>query len=636
MKKALLTGFLLLLAAASRAEAPEFYLGVCTHFAQNKGDAASNLDLAAQAGVTSIRDEVSWSSVEKEKGVLKIPDSFGVYLDEAVKRGIRPLILLNYSNPFYDKGNYPVSPEAVEGFARYCEAVIRYAGDRVKLYQIWNEWDGGCGMSYLGFGRGTAAGYVRMLKEVYPRLKKLAPDAVFIANSVCTGETFLEETFKQGVLEYCDAIAFHPYNYNGADNTAEAWFERMKRLRELMKRYPKGEDKPLYITEIGWPNQVNKTGSTEQESAVKLARLYLYGRMLPHLKGIWWYDFQDDGWDYKHHENNFGLVRPDLTPKAPFFAMKSLASRLSRARLLSTETLDGGYLLRFDGFWAVINHSGSSDLQLVLESSVPETPLSIEVIGSAPVTRPWGYRDWPKRQAKANPNQIAVLAGEMPLLLTGDLAKVKVAAVRKYAFPRADRPQQSRLQLPRLFAEVAKEGGKSVATSFRGFQKLGKQEYRGAEDLAAAFECSYDRDNLYLAVTVTDDVFHQTETDIANAWRGDSLQLAFQLPDSESAARTELDAALIGGKALTLVREAQGDRSKTPASVIDRNGRTTVYRLTIPAPLLGVKAFEEGMLLTAAFLVNDNDGDGRKGFLAWGEGIGIGKNPSLYNLLIFK
>ena len=54
------------------------------------------------------------------------------------------------------------------------------------------------------------------------------------------------------------------------------------------------------------------------------------------------------------------------------------------------------------------------------------------------------------------------------------------------------------------------------------------------------------------------------------------------------------------------------------------------------AALLGAEAFEPGGMLTCAFLVNDNDGAGRKGFLAWGDGIGITKNPDRYNLLIFK
>ena len=88
---------------------------------------------------------------------------------------IRPLVILNYGNRFYDKGNYPVTPESIEGYKRYCGEIVRFSGGRVRLFQLWNEWDGGCGMSSLGFGRGKAAGYVKMLKEVYPQLKKIAP-----------------------------------------------------------------------------------------------------------------------------------------------------------------------------------------------------------------------------------------------------------------------------------------------------------------------------------------------------------------------------------------------------------------------------------------------------------------------------
>ena len=41
----------LLLALAGGAEEPEFYVGVCTHFAQNKGTPSQNLEMAARAGI---------------------------------------------------------------------------------------------------------------------------------------------------------------------------------------------------------------------------------------------------------------------------------------------------------------------------------------------------------------------------------------------------------------------------------------------------------------------------------------------------------------------------------------------------------------------------------------------------------
>lgn len=643
MNRSLIVAFAVLLSGICLAETPEFYAGATTHFAQNKGVPEQNLDLAAQAGMSSIRDEVAWSGVEQRKGELKIPDSFGKYLDESVKRGIHPLVILDYGNRFYDGGNYPASAEAIEGYTRYCEAIVRYAGDRVKLFQIWNEWDGGCGMDRARFGRGTPEGYVKLLKTVYPRLKKIAPDATIISNSVCTGEKFLEDTFKLGVMDCCDAIGFHTYNYNkGTTDPVESWLERMKNLQALIHKYNNGKDKPVCITEMGWPNHLTAAGSTEEESAIRLAKLYLYARTLPFVKGIWWYDFQDDGWDARYNENNFGLVRADLTPKAPYYAMKSLAGRVSRGKFLGSETRDGLLLLRFrdaDGeFLAAVNQTPASDLQLILETEQSNpSPLTVEPVGAAPLKREWGFRDWPGKKGNVVANQFSVTVTEMPVILSGGLEKAKIAAVIPHPFDRNTMPKKGILRLPALSAEVLPIGENGKPTLFRTYQKLATPEYGGAEDLSADFRCSYDRDALFLTITVKDNVFQQKEEEIAEAWRGDGLQLAFQTADADGvASRTELDAALIGGKPVVMIREAQGNRDKKPECTVERKGAVTVYQLKIPAQLLGTKAFEPGAMLGCAFLVNDNDGSGRKGFLTWGKGIGLGKDPSLYHLLIFK
>ncbi len=643
MNRSLIAAFTLLLSGICLAETPEFYMGTTTHFGQNKGVPGQNLDMARQAGIISIRDEVSWRSVEQRKGELKIPDSFGKYLDEAVKRGIQPLIILDYGNRFYDEGSYPASDEAIEGYARYCEAIVRYAGDRAKLFQVWNEWDGGCGMNRERFGRGTAEGYMKVLKTVYPRLKKIAPEATIISNSVCTGEKFLEDTFKLGVLDSCDAIGFHTYNYSrGYSDPVENWLERMKNLRVLIHKYNNGKDKPVCITEMGWPNHLSASGSTEAESAIKLAKLYLYARTLPFVKGVWWYDLQDDGWDARYIQHNFGLLRADLTPKSPYYAMKSLSKRVSQGKFLGSETRDGILLLRFrdaDGeFLAAVNQLPNVDLQLIFDTDQPNpSPVVIEQVGSAPVKREWGFRDWPAKKSDVIANRFSVTVTEMPVMLSGGLEKAKIAEVIAHPFARNTMPGKGILRLPSLCAEVLKTGESSNPMSFRNYQKLAAPEYGGDGDLSADFRCNYDRDTLYLTITVKDNVFHQAEKTIADAWRGDGLQLAFQTADADGvASRTELDAALVDGKPEVMIREAQGNRDKKPECTVERKGAVTVYRLEIPAQLLGTKAFEPGAMLACAFLVNDDDGSGRKGFLTWGKGIGLGKDPSLYNLLIFK
>lgn len=639
MKRTGIIFCLILLFSLCGAREPEFYVGVCTHFAQNKGTPAQNLDMIAQAEIAAIRDEVAWSGVERVKGKLVIPDSFGRYLDEAAKRGIRPLVILDYGNRFYDGGNYPSSDEAIEGFTRYCEAIVRYAGDRAKLYQVWNEWDGGCGMRK--FGRGTPEKYVKLLKHVYPRLKKIAPDAMIVSNSVCTGEKFLEETFRLGVLDYCDAIGFHTYNFHrNYAKPADAWLERMQNLRKLIHNYNGGRDKPVFITEMGWPNQLSSAGSTEEESAILLARLYLYARTLPFLKGIWWYDFQDDGWNAGNSENNFGLVRADLTAKLPYYAMKTIAGRLSRAEFLESEMRDGVQLLRFrDGdeqFLAAISHRQGVDLQLIFENNGDcSEPLVLERVGSAPVTRPWGFRDWTAGQREAVANRLSVTLGEMPLLISGRVKETRLAEVRPHAFDRS-KIAKGGLRLPASFVEVPAAGQAVQATPFGIYHKLLSPGYGGLSDLTASFNAKYTHDALLLEIEVKDNVFHQKETLIEEAWRGDSIQLAFQSPGAPHAVRTEIDAALINGAPAVMVRAAQGDSGKLPRCRIRRDGERTVYSLSIPARLLGVKAFDSGAMLTGSLLVNDNDGSGRKGFLTWGRGIGIGNDPAQYHLFIFK
>jgi hypothetical protein len=99
----------------------------------------------------------------------------------------------------------------------------------------------------------------------------------------------------------------------------------MLATEDVIHRYTGGRDVPLYITEMGWPTYSGTNGISQQEAATNLAQMFLLARTMKFLNGIWWYDFRDDGWDESNKENDFGLIRPDLTPKAAFAALESVA-----------------------------------------------------------------------------------------------------------------------------------------------------------------------------------------------------------------------------------------------------------------------------------------------------------------------
>jgi polysaccharide biosynthesis protein PslG len=325
--------FLILLGFAGIASAQEAFLeGVCTHFGQNKGDVQTNLNLIRQSGVSSIRDEMFWQGVEHQRGQYAIPKNSEYYVTTSVALGLKPLLSLDYGNPLYDHGDKPTSDEAIEGYARYAEFVVRHFKGRVALYEIWNEWDGSVGKTTPG----TAQAYVKLLKIVYPRLKKIDPNLVIIAGGVSGGGVrgqFLREMLEGGALSAADGISFHQYIFSSKGNgrTPETLMDNINRVEEMVRNYNGNKEFPLYLTETGWPTHQGPGGTTPEEAGDFFAQTLLLARTLPFLQGVWWYDFQDDGSNPERTEDNFGLVHTDLTPKPGFFGLSTITRWINGA-----------------------------------------------------------------------------------------------------------------------------------------------------------------------------------------------------------------------------------------------------------------------------------------------------------------
>ena len=122
------------------------------------------MKMIAEGGFNSIRDECMWCVVEERKGEFKIPPRCLEYIDSALSYGLLPLMILDYSNPNYDGGAYPESESARAGFAAYSSKMAAAFKGKIKLWQVWNEWDGGCGMPAKFKDKKTMEGYAKLLK----------------------------------------------------------------------------------------------------------------------------------------------------------------------------------------------------------------------------------------------------------------------------------------------------------------------------------------------------------------------------------------------------------------------------------------------------------------------------------------
>lgn len=294
-----------------------------------EGDVAhhqATLDLCRQAGIKLIRDEIHWDRVEREKGVLEVDDNILQNVENTVKAGIEPMIILDYGNKFYDDGNAPVSKEAVEGFVRYCEFMARTFKGKIKYWEVWNE------PNTEGFWRPTPnpKDYGNLLKAAYQACRKGNSDCTVIG-IVTAGVPleFIEAVLKEGTSKSMDILSVHPYRYPSTPEESGLADDLVK-VRGLMERYGM-KDKPLWITEIGWPTHIGSKGVTPERQANMLVRAYIEA-MSAGVETIFWYWFGNDGPDRTYNEDNFGIRFQYGSPKPAYIAYQAMTQNLAGAK----------------------------------------------------------------------------------------------------------------------------------------------------------------------------------------------------------------------------------------------------------------------------------------------------------------
>ncbi len=327
--------------------------GVVTHFAQFQAPPAVLLPLVRQAGFTWIRDELYWQVIEKTPGRFSYPPQYDAYLKQAVKLGIAPLVVLDYSNAAaypkqFGSQPLPLTPDTRALFARYVDDVVKRYGRLVSHWEVWNE------PSFDQFGYD---GYAALLKATYTAIKARDPASTVLA---CggggigggAGADCPIELIKAGGLEYQDGFSVHPYM---SPNTPEYGYAARGGpidtvsipttwpfLQSVAARNPKrnGDTLQVWITEYGWPVSPKTPGQDEANQAGKLVRSYLLSRRVNAVHALFWYDMMDDGTDPNNIEHNFGLLHHDMSPKPAFVAARVLAGTVG-ARPWRDALVDG-------------------------------------------------------------------------------------------------------------------------------------------------------------------------------------------------------------------------------------------------------------------------------------------------------
>jgi hypothetical protein len=166
--------------------------------------------------------------------------------------------------------------------------------------------------------------------------------------------------------------------------------------------------------------------------------------------------------------------------------------------------------------------------------------------------------------------------------------------------------------------------------------------WNGPQDLSVSIAFARNEKCLFLAARVTDDKFFQDKSGEL-IWQGDSIQVAIDpLLDRAKGYYAvddiEFGIALTSRGPETYMWKKYGDEEPSPipgAEVVikqDKDKNETIYEASIPWDALLPQPISFMNYCGMTFLVNDNDGGGRKGYLEFTPGIGASKDPSSYKI----
>jgi polysaccharide biosynthesis protein PslG len=338
-------------------------LGVCFNFT---GGQTSDMDMIKSAGFGFVRTDIHWAWIEKSKGEydFHICDQL---IEGLSKRGLRALIILDYSNKLYEIGKSIRTEEGRQAFARFvAAAATRYKGKGVT-WELWNEpnlkrnWE----------PQADAGEYMALARVAIPAIRKADPDAACIAPATSgVPQDFLEACFKQGLLDLVDGVSIHPYLGFGTFNKPpEMLFdnENIRKLKALIAGYSSGTCPPIVASEWGY-SDIWKGGDEElQGQYVARELLTAMGLGFPLVA---WYDWHDDGTNPTNGEYHFGIITYDRNPKPAYAAVKRLTDALQGMRFIRRlESAPGDYLLLFGNGGAQTLAAWTSDVMHPVEVS---------------------------------------------------------------------------------------------------------------------------------------------------------------------------------------------------------------------------------------------------------------------------
>lgn len=585
---------------------------------------------------------VSWSSLErKSKGDFQW-HNLDNHINWAHKKGYTSVINFyktpKWASPVKDSkisimAKYSTyAPADLQDWSDFINAMVKRYQNKVNIWEVWNE-------PHLPgssvFWNDTPENFVKLLKTAYVTIKEVQPESkVWLGGIGMRYLPFYKRIIKLGAGEYFDFLSLH-----GPKVSPEPFWEMDKKLNSPNHPWVNSEWHASLVRFNDANYRLNDRQLTYnllkdamRQLKLKVQRITYFDLSSPAFREI--LDLYSRNFQILSHHSGLLVRKPFPQPKFQCQAWQTFTSMFS-----GKIDFKGEFLIEKVKIAAL--QSGNGPLLIIWHDEAKPIQLPPElktIIGNDAKISNW--EGAPSLNNTLVPFTMYYI--ENPLKLPGKkftcndtLAPLRVKRVLNNRY----RGIMNNFKLFELKTGKLNDG---INWNYNNFAMKGTKVSLAKPRFALGVTPSF----LDLVVELEDEAHHIVKG--WNAWEGDSIQFAFD-PPGYGLRADRLEFFTVNSKTgLSLFKltspDIYGDlpnnwsppRNPTRFAniLLLKNGNKTRYLIRIPNCEVYPYRTENMMKeLRFSLLINDNDGDGRKGWIEWGAGIGDNKDPVQYGTL---
>ncbi len=299
----------------------------------------AEFDEMASMDIGWVRIDMGWHDIEPTQGGWLF-SGWDQVLSLAQSHGIKVLAILGGSPSWANGGNlwnYPSSDLAA--WSNYVTTVASRYKDKVSAWEIWNEEN----ITAFWSPQPDPVAYMNLLRPAATALRAADPDGTIVMGGLAgLGSDFIVSTLQQGVADYVDAIAYHPYpetlwwgDYTPQESQCRYLVDF---VHGTIAQYTT-KDLQVWITEVGWTTStVRPPGVDPNTQADYMLRTFLnYGSA--DLDKFFYFNFEDPVGGTPDSVMNYGLVNADLSEKPAAAMYRTFEGLLGTATPISPSTV---------------------------------------------------------------------------------------------------------------------------------------------------------------------------------------------------------------------------------------------------------------------------------------------------------